>query len=200
LAEHVASPQVVDAASGRAFAVASGQTITIAQLAGGQVADVFVFAAPRMDEYLSAHHTRVVCNRLFPRTGESFFSNRRRPIVTLVEDTSPGVHDMLIAACDPMRYELLGAPDHASCQDNLERALSEQQLECPVVPQPVNLFMAVPVDADGNIDFAPSPARAGDHVVLRAERDVIVVVSSCPQDLTSINHGRPKDLGVAVSG
>jgi uncharacterized protein YcgI (DUF1989 family) len=200
LADSGVFSEVVPAASGRAFAVSAGETITIAQIEAGQVADVFVFAAPNLDEYLSAHHTRVVCSRLFPRPGEAFTSNRRRPIVTLVEDTSPGVHDMLIAACDPMRYELLGAHDHASCQDNLERALAALQLECPVVPQPVNLFMAVEVDADGGIDFAPSPARAGDHVVLRAERDVIVVVSSCPQDLTSINHGRPKDLGVAVSG
>lgn len=200
MVERSASPEVVAAGSGRAFAVAAGQTITVAQIQGGQVADVFVFAAPHLDEYLSAHHTRVGCNRLFPRPGESFYSNRRRPIATLVEDTSPGVHDMLIAACDPMRYELLGASDHASCQDNLERALAERQLQCPVVPQPVNLFMAVPLDPDGGLDFAPSPAGAGDHVVLRAERDVIVVVSSCPQDLTSINHGRPKDLGVAVSG
>jgi uncharacterized protein len=71
---------------------------------GGQVADVFAFSADDPSEYHSAEHTRVHVGRLFPRVGEQFATNRRRPILTLEADDSPGIHDMLLAACDPTRY------------------------------------------------------------------------------------------------
>ncbi len=198
MSESATVQEVVPAATGKAFVVSAGQRVSIEQLAGGQVADLFVFGFPEADEYLSAHHTRIGCSRLFPRPGEPFLSNLRRPIVTLVEDTSPGVHDMLIAACDTKRYELLGVDGHASCEENLRKALGDIGVEMRVVPQPVNLFMRVPIGADGELGLEPSPAAPGDRVALRAERDVIVVVSSCPQDLLAINNGAPKDLGVTV--
>ena len=198
LAEPVGAETVVPAATGKSFVARAGQHVAVAQRDGGQVVDLFVFSYPEVDEYLSAQHTRVSSGRLFPRVGEPFLSNRRTPIVTLVVDSSPGVHDMLVAACDPMRYELLGASDHASCEQNLATAMREAGVELRVVPQPVNLFMNVPVGPDGSLDLAPSPAGPGDRVVLRAERDVLVVVSSCPQDLLPINNGTPKDVAVAI--
>ena len=79
-------------------------------------------------EYLSASHTRVAVDRLFPQVGQSFFTSRRRPLVQLVEDTSPGLHDMLFAACDPARYAQYGVTDHPSCAENLRRALADEAL------------------------------------------------------------------------
>ena len=71
---------------------------------GGQVGDLFAFCLDDLGEYLSAEHTRAELFRLFPRVGESFVSNRRRPILLFEADTSPGFHDMLFAACDAARY------------------------------------------------------------------------------------------------
>jgi uncharacterized protein len=193
-----ASPIIVPARSGKAFRVHTGDSIAVIDLEGGQVGDLFAFVADNPAEYLSASHTRASRQRMFPAVGEAFVTNRRRPVLTLVEDTSPGVHDMLIAACDPERYDLLGSPDHASCQDNLGRALHDEGIVMTTVPQPVNLFMNIPWDERGQLAFATSPSRPGDQVVLRAELDVIVVVSACPQDIVPINRREPAHLGVAV--
>ncbi|MEI7761224.1 MAG: urea carboxylase-associated family protein [Thermoleophilia bacterium] len=114
---------VVPAREGRAFMVTAGQTVTVVDIEGQQVADLFCFGANDPCEYLSAEHTRVALGRLFPHVGQRFESNRHRAILTLVADDSPGVHDMLCAACTPERYQLLGAEGwHASCEENLRSA------------------------------------------------------------------------------
>ena len=125
----------VPASEGRAVTVRAGQHVRVVDIEGGQVGDVFAFAADDPGEYLSASHTRTHTSRLFPHVGEAFVTNRRRPILTLAADTSPGAHDMLIAACDPERYLALGADaEHASCAENLRTALSQLGLRTDVDP------------------------------------------------------------------
>jgi uncharacterized protein len=163
------------------------------------VVDLFAFVAGDVGEYASAEHTRIHVNRLFPRVGESFVTNRRRPILRLERDDSPGVHDMLCAACDPTRYRLLGVEGwHPSCQENLQRAMAALGHPSVEVPQPINLFMSVRVEADGGFAWAPAPTAPGDGVQLRAELDSIVVASACPQDLNEINHYRPTPVGIEL--
>ncbi|HEU4948059.1 MAG TPA: urea carboxylase-associated family protein [Kribbella sp.] len=149
-------------------------------------------------ESLSASHTRATVSRLFPAVGEAFVTDRRRPILTLVEDHSPGHHDLLIAACDDARYAGLGATDHPSCARNLHGALAEIGLRTDVVPQPLNVFMRVPVLSDGTLGWLPAATAPGDSVTFRAELDCVVVVSACPQDLTVINGSTPTDLAIDV--
>ena len=77
-------------------------------------------------------------------------------LLTLVEDTSPGIHDTLIAACDRYRYTLLGCTEyHDNCTDNLAAALAALGLQAPVTPSPWNLFMHIPVQPDGRLSFEP---------------------------------------------
>jgi hypothetical protein len=190
----------VPAREGRALALAAGDRIRVIDPVGGQVADVFAFCAGDLSEYHSAQHTRVWVSRLFPRPGEQFVTNRRRPILTLEADDSPGVHDMLCAACDPSRYALLGATGwHASCQENLQRAMAALGHEGIAIPQPINLFMNIPVGEGGTIGWEPAPTGAGDSVTLRAELDIVVAVSACPQDLIPINSGNPTEIVLEVS-
>jgi uncharacterized protein len=192
---------VVPAGEARAIEVAAGGRFNVIDLEGGQVVDLFVFGAHDVEEYASASHTRVAIDRLFPRIGQAFVSNRRRPILTFVEDRSPGIHDMLCAACDPARYRLLGVSGHhASCQENLERAMAALGHPGVTTPQPINLFMDVRVRPDGSLAWGPAPTLAGDHVVLRAELDAIVVASACPQDLNEINHGTPTAVAIERLG
>jgi uncharacterized protein YcgI (DUF1989 family) len=189
---------VVPAAEGRAAAVAAGQSFKVVDVEGGQVGDLFAFAPGDATEYLSASHTRAHTSRLFPSVGEHFVSNRRRPLLELVADDSPGAHDMLIAACDAERYRGLGIDGwHASCAENLRRALASHGVQAPCVPQPVNLFMNIPVD-DGRLDWLPAASGPGASVTLRALADVLVVVSACPQDVVAINGGRPTELAIEI--
>lgn len=190
---------VVPAREGRAVRVAAGQLFRVVDLDGQQVGDLFAFVDGDVGEYASAEHTRVGLSRLFPRVGEAFLTNRRRPILTLVADDSPGVHDMLCAACDPTRYAALGWDGwHASCQENLRTSMAGLGHPDVEVPQPINLFMNIPVSADGALGFEPAPTKPGDSVTLRAELPVIVVLSACPQDLNPINGPGPSSLAIEV--
>ena len=94
---------------------------------------------------------------------------------------------MLVACCDPWVYAHYGAePGHANCRDNFLAALRAQGVEPPLVPNPVNLWMNVPVTGH-EIDIAPPVSRPGDHVRLRAEMDLLLVFSACPMDIVPIN-------------
>ena len=181
---------VLPARQGTAVVLAAGERLEIINREGGQVVDWWALAHPRdgEDEYASMEHTRAALRRLVPRVGDAIYSTRRRPLLTLVADSSPGVHDTLIAACDPERYRLLGgAPDHPSCAQNFAAAIAEHGRSLPRAPAPLNLFMAIPWSQEGELAFEPSPAQAGDSVTFQAEIDVLVVVSACPMDLNPIN-------------
>jgi len=188
---------IVQAREGRAFVVEAGQAITVIDVEGQQVADLFCFCAEDPGEYLSAEHTRVALGRLFPLIGQQFETNRRRPILTLVADNSPGVHDMLCAACTPERYRLLGAEGwHASCEENLRSAMGDLGFTEIEIPQPVNLFESNPIGPDGSLGIEPAPSKAGDSITFRAELDGVICVTACPQDLTPLCGGEPTAIAV----
>jgi uncharacterized protein len=186
----------VPARGGRSLRVAAGQSFRVVDLEGGQAGDLWAFCADDISEYLSAPHTRVHVKRLFPRVGEQFVTNRRRPILRFEEDRSPGVHDMLVAACDPARYVGLGVKGwHASCQENLRLAMGEHGFDVEV-PQPLNLFANFPVRPDGTIELLTSLTKPGDYVQFRAEWDCYVVLSACPQDIVPIFVGGPSAMAI----
>jgi uncharacterized protein YcgI (DUF1989 family) len=183
--------------SGRvAVPLAAGQSLRIVNIEGGQVVDTWAVNPHDSGEYMSMEHTRVAHCRLVPQVGDDLYSCRRRPLLTLVEDTSPGIHDTLMAACDAERYRQLGVTGfHANCSENYVSALAALGLSTPIVPPPLNLFMHIPWQADGSLSFESAPAAAGDYVTVTAVIDAVVVLSVCPQDLTKINGGAPKPIG-----
>jgi uncharacterized protein len=190
---------VVPAREGVAVPLRTGERLRIINTHGGQVVDTWALARTDVREYLSMEHTRTSLGKLVPAVGDHLFSSCRRPLLTLVEDTSPAVHDTLIAACDRERYAQLGADGyHANCADNFRRALSLRGIEPDRVPAPLNLFMNIAWDAAGRLEFLPSPARPGDYVTLEAVTDVTVVLSACPMDLNPINTGGPRPVDLEV--
>lgn len=189
----------VPGGEGRAVPLGEGQCFRVVDVAGGQVGDLFAFTAADPGEFASASHTRVAIGKLFPRPGDPVLTNRRRPILSLLEDTSPGLHDMLYAACDPARYALLGAPaSHRSCAGNLAEALRGRGLELATVPQPINVFMDVRAEPDGTLTSAPASSRPGDYLAFRAEQDCLIVLSSCPMDIVPISAGGITPLELQV--
>ena len=178
----------IPARSGKAALVAGGQSVRVINTHGQQVVDTWAFRRDDLTEFMSMEHSRTALGRIMPAVGQSMATNRRRPILTLVEDTSGGIHDTLLAACDRYRYELLGCEGyHDNCTDNLAAAMAELGLAPPETPSPWNLFMNIPVGPDGSVTFEPPVSKPGDHVTLRAEMDCVVVFSACPQDIVPIN-------------
>lgn len=178
----------IPARQGLAVRVAKGESVSVYNPHGTQVVDSWAFNAHDLCEFMSMEHMRAAAGRVIPRPGDGLASNKRRPILTFVEDTTPGIHDTIIAACDIWRYKGLGATQyHDSCTDNMRMAMRAIGVEAPEVPSPFNLFMNIPVGADWSIDWLPPTSKPGDHVTFRAELDVIYVVSCCPQDMIPIN-------------
>jgi uncharacterized protein YcgI (DUF1989 family) len=178
----------IPARKGKAARVKKGQTVKVINSRGQQVVDTWAFNAGDLHEFMSMEHSRVAIGRIIPRVGDALVTNRRRPILTVVEDTSGGIHDTLFAACDRWRYELLGRTGHHdNCTDNLATGLAALGLEPPETPAPLNLFMNIPV-VDGNrVEVRPPVSTPGSYVALRAEMDCIVAFSACPQDLLPVN-------------
>ena len=203
----------IHARKGKAVALDAGQRVRVINTLGQQVVDTWAFnrqslseatalelMSPRLmspelmspelmsPEFMSMEHTRTALGRIMAEAGDSMVTNQRRPILTLLEDTSPGIHDTLLAACDRYRYELLGCTGyHDNCTDNLAAALAELGYRALETPSPWNLFMNIPVGAGGSLSFEAPVSKPGDYVLLRAELDCVVAFSSCPQDIVPIN-------------
>lgn len=178
----------IPARQGLAVRVTTGQRVVVTNTHGTQVVDSWAFDAGDPTEFMSMEHVRAAIGRIVPAPPDALVTNKRRPILTFVEDTSPGVHDTLVAACDTWRYRNLGIEAyHDSCDDNLRLALRAIGLDAPEVPCPFNLFMNIPLGVGGTLAFEPTVSRPGDAVTFRAEMDVVYVVSACPMDRTPIN-------------
>ncbi len=195
--------ETIPARRGKATYLKQGQSIRIVNTWGKQVVDTWAFTAGMLTEFMSMEHTRATLTKMIPRVGDGLYTNRRRRILTLTEDTSRGDHDTLIAACDSERYILLGVKEyHDNCTDNLfaaMQALGLTPLECP---SPLNLFMNIPWTPNGTLSFEPPTTKPGDSVTLRAELDCIVAMSACPQDILPINGeaGKPTEAHYEVLG
>lgn len=180
--------RLIPARKGVAERVKAGQIVTVINTHGSQVVDSWAFNPEDPGEFMSMEHSRGAMLRVNPKVGDTLRSNKRRAMLTLTEDTSGGIHDTLIAACDRYRYEQLGhVGHHDSCTDNLAHALAALGITGAETPSPLNLFMNIPVRADGSVSFEPPVSTPGSHVRLRAEMDLIVVFSACPQDLVPVN-------------
>ena len=180
--------QTIPARRGVAVEVPAGRRISVVNTHGTQVVDTWAFVRHDPAEFMSMEHTRATLLRMVPRVGDDLFSNRRRALLTLVEDTSPGVHDTLLAACDSHRYALLGFRGyHDNCTDNLAAALRALDLRAPETPSPLNLFMNIPWSDAGGLAFEPPVCRPGDRVTFEARLDLVVAFSACPQDMLPIN-------------
>lgn len=178
----------IPARKGKAYAVKKGETIKVINTHGDQVVDTWAFNTADLAEFMSMEHSRAHIMKIIPVTGDTMLTNRRRPILTLVDDTSGGIHDTIVAACDKHRYRFLGVEEyHDNCEENLHAAMHEIGLEARETPSPLNLFMNIPVKADRTISFEAPVSTPGSFVALRAEMDLIIAFSACPQDILPIN-------------
>ena len=195
--------EIVPARRGKATYLKQGQSIRIINTHGEQVVDTWAFTAGMLTEFMSMEHTRASLTKLVPQVGDGLYTNRRRRILTMTEDSSRGDHDTLMAACDSERYILLGVKEyHDNCTDNLFAAMQALGLTPPECPSPLNLFMNIPWTPGGALSFDPPTTKPGDFVTLRAELDSIVAMSACPQDILPINGkaGRTTEAHYQIIG
>jgi uncharacterized protein YcgI (DUF1989 family) len=199
-----ASLITVPARHGKAVRLRSNEALRIVNTYGTQVVDCWAWNAYDLDEFMCMETTRVWNQRLNPIVGDSFVTNLRNPILTVVADTSPGVHDTFMAACDRRRYELLGVTSyHRNCCDNMMEGMFSLGVTVPRRNlASFNIFMNIRVQTDGNsLSTLPTEARPGDAITLRAEMDCFVALSACPQDIVKIqgkHDSTPRDVHVEI--
>jgi len=191
----------VKAKCGLAVPLAMGQHLRVINTFGTQVVDTWAVAMDVPSEYLSLEYCREVIQRIVFEPGDVLITNRYRPILKIIADTSPGGHDTLIAACSEPMYRRAGAaPGHANCADNLAASLAARGMNLAFTPQPWNLFMIARVPDGRTIAYQRPVARPGDYVELEAQMDCVMVFSACPDDVYPTNggDGQARDVEIAV--
>ena len=177
--------------------VRRGELLRITDPEGEQVSDLVSFASADRAEWLSSGRTIDYANTIYLTTGHVLYSNRSRPMWTIVEDTV-GRHDILLTPCSPETFTILYGTTghHPSCFENLVRNLARYGIPPDAIPTTFNVFMNVDVLPSGELRILPPRSRAGDHVVLRAEMDLIVGITACSAELS--NNGRFKPIDVEI--
>jgi uncharacterized protein len=190
---------VVPACEGRGVIVRTGDFLDIIDLEGQQVGDLVAWRRADPQEYMSPTHT-VSCNASI-RLGPSaqVFTNRRNPIFTILRD-DVRMHDLLVPCCDLERYARdFARPDHRSCLRNLEQARDLMGESFAIHgEQAWNVFMHNRVTSDGKVVTDQASHPAGSTITLRAEMDVVALLSACPQDLTPCNAFHPTPMKLVV--
>ena len=105
-----------------AFEVKAGEQIKIINSHGKQVLDFWAFNPSDPNDFLSMVHCRTILRKVSLAKGDKLYSTRRKPILTLIEDTTAGIHDMIWSACDSERYRMQGFQGyHDNCTDNMHK-------------------------------------------------------------------------------
>ena len=189
----------VPAREGRGVRVPAGAVLEVVDLEGKQVGDLVAWSEADPDVYLSPAHT-VSCNASIRlEVGGQLFSNHRDPMFTILRD-DVGKHDLIVPCCDPERYSRdYGVVDHGSCLENLEQARDLLGVERELHGETAwNVFMHNRVTEDGRVVTDPAAHPAGSRIALRAEMDLVVLLSACPQDLTPCNDFDPTSMQLRV--
>lgn len=165
--------------------IKKGQTLRIVDLEGNQAVDVIFYNRHDPEEHYSATQTLLNQGGIYLTTGSVLYTCDGNPLLTIVADTC-GRHDTLGGACaaesNTVRYALQKKFMH-NCRDNYLIALQRADIgidKRDLVPN-VNFFMNVPVTAEGKLTFADGVSAPGKYVELRAEMDIWMLVSNCPQ-------------------
>jgi urea carboxylase-associated protein 1 len=197
---------VVDAGTYFVRVIEKGQHVRIVDLEGNQAADTLFYNAHDYTDRYSAQDTIRENGNIYLTTGTKLISTEGNILLTIVDDTC-GRHDTLGGACaqesNQVRYDLEKKPMHACRQSFLKGALdwSEQSgiaLGKQDIAANINFFMNVPVTAEGGLTFEDGVSEAGKYVELRAEMDVLILISNCPQLNNPCNAYNPTPVEVLV--
>jgi urea carboxylase-associated protein 1 len=163
--------------------VPAGHVLTIVDVGGNQSADCLIFDAADPAERYSVPDTLTWQGNAYVRTGTVLRSNRGAPLMTVVGNEIDR-QDTIGGACskesNTLRYGHHTASHHA-CRENFLLEGAKHGLGARDLVSNLNWFMNVPVEADGSLGIVDGMSAPGRRVALRADRDVLVVVSNCPQ-------------------
>ncbi len=183
-----------------AFPLKRGQVLRFVDVEGQQVPDLVCFNEHDLTEPLSTTYSMILNKRRELRQDNVLYSIICSPMLTIV-----GYSNELSFSYGPMCSEELnriryGVPGTRNCRDNLAMALAPWAIDRRQIPNAFQPFMRVDVEPDGTLEIKEPTSRPGDYYDLRAEMDLLVAVSNCPQDRNPVNGFRPTAMGIIIYG
>jgi hypothetical protein len=201
LAPHILLDEIVPARAPWMHDLKCGQTLRIVDLKGNQAVDFLIYSSHDDAERYSAQDTIAAQRNVFLRENTQLLSNEGRSMMTITA-TSVAYHDTLGGACscesNTLRYGHHTKAQHA-CVDNFLEANSRVGRNKRDMVSNINFFMNVPVESDGALGIVDGISAPGLFVDLRADMDVTVVVSNCPQINNPCNGFDPTPVRMIVS-
>jgi urea carboxylase-associated protein 1 len=186
----------VTAGDGYVGIVPAGGSLRIVDLAGNQAADTLFFDAADHTNRYSATDTIREQGAAYLTTGSRLLSNNLDVLATITADTC-GRHDTLGGACaqesNVIRYGMHTRHQHA-CRETFVRYAAQVGIDARGLTHNINFFMNVPLTAEGGLTFADGVSAPGKYVEVQAERDVVVLVSNCPQLNNPCNGWNPTPI------
>lgn len=184
--------------TGVAFELSRGQLLKVTDPLGEQVSDLLAYNRADTREHISSGRSIDYASRIFLTKGDILYSNRSRPMLTIVED-EVGRHDFTLTPCSADTFRIIYGDDqpHHGCQGNLERALEPYGVAPDQIPIAFNVFMHVDIDGQtGEIRVLPPRSKAGQSVVFRAEMDLIIGMTACSAGQSNNFSYKPIDYEV----
>ncbi|MFL6590076.1 MAG: DUF1989 domain-containing protein [Chthoniobacterales bacterium] len=178
--------------TGTAFELRTGHLLRVIDIEGEQVADLIAFNLADKAESLSSGRSIDYANRIYLTKGDILYSNRSRPMLSIVED-DVGRHDFLLTPCSPETFQIIYKNDepHPSCFGNLAANLAPFGIAPDSIPTTFNIFMNVEVDGSGTLKILPPRSKAGESILLRAEMDLIVGLTACSAEMSNNYRFKP---------
>lgn len=188
--------------SAKSVELETGDELLIIDPDGQQVSDLVAFERSDCGEYLSSGRSLDYASRLWLTTGDVLYSNRSRPMFTILEDTC-GRHDFTLTPCSKDTFKIIYGEDEGrpGCEGNLVAALAPYNIGVDRIPIAFNVFMHVAVDAKtGDFQVLPPLSKAGDFVRLRAEMPLVVAMTACSAGQSNNFTFKPIDFQVVRCG
>jgi uncharacterized protein YcgI (DUF1989 family) len=185
--------KIIPPRSGVSFVLNKGQYLKVVDVEGEQVSDLVCYNLHDKSEYLSSGRTIDYAETIFLTKGHPFYSNRSNIMFTITEDTV-GRHDFLLTPCSADTFRIIYGhkEPHRGCLGNLIEALKLYGITPDDIPVTFNIFMHVDVDNEtGRISVLPPKSKAGDHIILQANMDLIVGLTACSAEMSNNYSFKP---------
>jgi uncharacterized protein YcgI (DUF1989 family) len=190
---------IIPPRSGVAFILKKGQRLKVVDVRGEQVSDFICFNLHDKAEYLSSGRTMDYAETIFLTKGHPLYSNRSNIMLDIEEDTA-GRNDFLLTPCSADTFRIIYGHEHPhrGCFGNLSEALDEYGIQPDNIPVCFNIFMHVTVDGEtGKISVLPPKSKAGDHLIMKAQMDLIVGMTACSAEMS--NNYSFKPIGYEIA-
>jgi urea carboxylase-associated protein 1 len=190
--------QIVPAKQPWSRVIAANDTLVITDLEGQQAVDFLCYDANDLTDRYSTMNTVKVQGNVYVGLGTVLYSDSGAALMTVTED-SVGRHDTIYGCCSTANNRLrYGVETTETCYANFEHILADHGLGKEAIVSNVNWFMSVPVLADGSAGIAQAELQPNSYVSLRAETDVLAVLSNCPEMHNPCNGYNPTPIKVTV--